>query len=71
MALKSVRFRLTNARSTPSFNAMRCFPHMNVFDNVAFGLNIKKQDKDTIKQKVKRMLKLVGSGRLRRTSGHL
>ena len=32
---------------------------MNVFDNVAFGLRIKKQDKNTIEQKVKKMLKLV------------
>ena len=36
------------------------FPHMNVFDNIAFGLKIKKMDKDTIKHKVERMLKLVG-----------
>lgn len=42
------------------FQRYALFPHMNVFDNVAFGLNIKKQDKDTIKQKVTRMLKLVG-----------
>ena len=33
---------------------------MNVFDNIAFGLKIKKMDKDTIEHKVNRMLKLVG-----------
>ena len=33
---------------------------MNVFDNVAFGLNIKKMDKAVIKTKVERMLAMVG-----------
>lgn len=41
------------------FQRYALFPHMNVFDNVAFGLRIKKQDKTTIEQKVKKMLKLV------------
>ena len=38
---------------------MHCFPHMNVYDNIAFGLKIKKISKDVIDQKVKKMLKLV------------
>lgn len=42
------------------FQKYALFPHMNVFDNVAFGLNIKKMDKTIIKQKVERMLALVG-----------
>ena len=42
------------------FQQYALFPHMNVFDNIAFGLKIKKMDKDTIKHKVERMLKLVG-----------
>ena len=42
------------------FQKYALFPHMNVFDNVAFGLNIKKEPKDIIEQKVTRMLKLVG-----------
>lgn len=42
------------------FQRYALFPHMNVFDNVAFGLNIKKENKDVIKQKVTKMLKLVG-----------
>ena len=42
------------------FQKYALFPHMNVFDNIAFGLKIKKMDKDTIKHKVERMLKLVG-----------
>lgn len=42
------------------FQRYALFPHLNVFDNVAFGLNIKKMDKKVIAQKVKEMLKLVG-----------
>ena len=41
------------------FQRYALFPHMNVFDNVTFGLRIKNQDKNTIEQKVKKMLKLV------------
>ena len=46
------------------------FPHMNVFDNVAFGLKIKKEPKDIIYQKVTRMLKLVGLGDFGKRSVH-
>ena len=42
------------------FQKYALFPHLNVYDNVAFGLKIKKEPKDVIEQKVKRMLKLVG-----------
>ena len=42
------------------FQKYALFPHMNVFDNVAFGLNIKKMDKAVIKTKVERMLSMVG-----------
>ena len=42
------------------FQKYALFPHMNVFENVAFGLNIKKMDKAIIKTKVDRMLKMVG-----------
>ncbi len=41
------------------FQRYALFPHMNVYDNVAFGLKIKKMDKDIIQQKVHRMLKMV------------
>jgi spermidine/putrescine transport system ATP-binding protein len=41
------------------FQRYALFPHMNVFDNVAFGLEIKKLDKKTIEQKAKEMLALV------------
>ena len=41
------------------FQKYALFPHMNVFDNVAFGLSIKKVDKKIIKEKVGDILKLV------------
>ena len=41
------------------FQKYALFPHMNVYDNIAFGLKLKKEPKDIIEQKVKRMLKLV------------
>ncbi|HHU49285.1 MAG: spermidine/putrescine ABC transporter ATP-binding protein [Caldicoprobacterales bacterium] len=41
------------------FQKYALFPHMNVFDNIAFGLKIKKMDKGVIREKVGRMLKLV------------
>lgn len=42
------------------FQKYALFPHMNVFDNIAFGLTIKKLPKDIINDKVIQMLKLVG-----------
>ncbi|MDO5850532.1 MAG: ATP-binding cassette domain-containing protein, partial [Methanobacteriaceae archaeon] len=42
------------------FQKYALFPHLNVFDNVAFGLQIKKMPKDLIEPKVNRMLQLVG-----------
>ena len=42
------------------FQKYALFPHLDVFDNIAFGLNLKKMPKDVIEQKVKRMLDLVG-----------
>ena len=41
------------------FQKYALFPHMNVYDNIAFGLTIKKEPKDVIEQKVMRMLRLV------------
>ena len=32
------------------FQKYALFPHMDVFDNIAFGLKIKKMDKETIKE---------------------
>lgn len=41
------------------FQNYSLFPHMNVYDNVAFGLNIKKMDKKLIKEEVKKALDMV------------
>lgn len=42
------------------FQKYALFPFLNVYDNVAFGLNIKKIDKKEIEKKVTKMLELVG-----------
>lgn len=41
------------------FQKYALFPHLNIFDNIAFGPNLKNVPKDEIKQRVKAMLKLV------------
>ena len=41
------------------FQKYSLFPHLNVFDNVAFGLKLKKMPKDEIKKKVTQMLTTV------------
>jgi spermidine/putrescine transport system ATP-binding protein len=42
------------------FQRYALFPHLNVFDNVAFGLKIKHLDKPVIAKKVAAMLEMVG-----------
>ena len=42
------------------FQKYALFPHLNVYDNIAFGLKLKKHSKDVIEQKVNRMLSLIG-----------
>lgn len=41
------------------FQKYALFPHMNIFDNIAFGLKLKKLPKDEIKNKVEEILSLV------------
>ena len=41
------------------FQKYALFPHLNVYDNVAFGLKIQKLPKDEIARRVKEMLELV------------
>jgi spermidine/putrescine transport system ATP-binding protein len=41
------------------FQNFNLLGRLNVYDNIAFGLKLKKEPKDIIEQKVKRMLKLV------------
>ncbi|NOX34916.1 MAG: ABC transporter ATP-binding protein [Deltaproteobacteria bacterium] len=42
------------------FQEFALFPHMNVFDNIAFGLKMKGKDKTEIDSRVKNMLSLTG-----------
>ncbi|MBR2263628.1 MAG: ATP-binding cassette domain-containing protein, partial [Firmicutes bacterium] len=41
------------------FQRYALFPHMNIFDNISFGLKQKKMPKEEIKKKVKKVLELV------------
>ncbi len=41
------------------FQRYALFPHLNVFENVAFGLRLRKVDNDEIRKKVAEMLKMV------------
>ena len=41
------------------FQRYALFPHMNIYENIAFGLRQKKLPEDTIKRKVKKALELV------------
>ncbi len=41
------------------FQRYALFPHMNIYENIAFGLKQKKLDKATINKKVKKFLELV------------
>ena len=42
------------------FQKYALFPHMTVYQNIAFGLKIKKMSSDVIEQMVMKMLKLIG-----------
>jgi spermidine/putrescine transport system ATP-binding protein len=41
------------------FQRYALFPHMNIFDNIAFGLKLKKLPQDEIRRKVKHVLEIV------------
>ncbi|EEG28757.1 polyamine ABC transporter, ATP-binding protein [[Clostridium] methylpentosum DSM 5476] len=56
------------------FQKYALFPHLNVYDNIAFGLKIKKLDPKEIDARVKKMLKIVnlegfGKRRINQLSG--
>ena len=54
------------------FQRYALFPHLNVYENIAFGLRVKKLSEDEIKAKVTEMLKLVNlSGMEKRKIDHL
>lgn len=42
------------------FQSFALYPHMTLFDNVAYGLKVRKVPKDEIKEKVENVMKLVG-----------
>ena len=42
------------------FQSYALFPHLSVYDNVAFGLRMRKMDKDIIDKKVKESLEVCG-----------
>ena len=49
-----------NKRPTNTvFQRYALFPHMNIYDNIAFGLKLKKLPKEEIRKKVKRVLDIV------------
>ena len=56
--LKSVPANKRNINTV--FQRYALFPHLNVFDNVAFGLKIKKVNKQEIKERVNKALATVG-----------
>lgn len=35
------------------------FPHLNVYNNIAFGLNMRKENKNRIKEKVNKILEML------------
>lgn len=41
------------------FQKYALFPHMDVFENIAFGLRIRKSSESTVREKVAKMLKLI------------
>jgi iron(III) transport system ATP-binding protein len=50
-----------NKRDTAMvFQSYALLPHYNIFDNVAYGLKLRKMDKETIRTKVTNILGLVG-----------
>ena len=50
-----------NKRDTAMvFQSYALLPHYNIFDNVAYGLKLRKLDKATIREKVTKILALVG-----------
>ncbi len=52
-----------NKRDTATmFQSYGLFPHMTVFDNVAYGLKLRKVDKAEIRKRVDEMLVLLGLG---------
>ena len=52
-------FQQTKGYINTVFQRYALFPHMNIYDNIAFGLKLKKLPKEEIRKKVKRVLDIV------------
>lgn len=66
---EDVTFLPPNSRQTATvFQSYGLFPHLNVFDNVAYGLRVRKLSADKIAERVKTVLDLVGLGDLAQRS---
>jgi iron(III) transport system ATP-binding protein len=62
---EDITFLPPNKRDTATvFQSYGLFPHMNVFDNVAYGLKLRRVPTKQIKEKVMKTLDLVGLGDL-------
>ncbi|MBR1419199.1 MAG: ABC transporter ATP-binding protein [Synergistaceae bacterium] len=60
-----VTFTPPNKRDTAMvFQSYGLFPHMNVFDNVAYGLRLRKMPESDIALKVSKFLDMVGLGQM-------
>jgi len=65
-----VTFLPPNGRQTATvFQSYGLFPHMDVFDNVAYGLKIRKLSTREIKKRVEATLELVGLSDLAHSAG--
>lgn len=62
-----------NQRSTTMvFQNYALFPHMTVFENISYGLKIRKESKQNIKEKTEKIISLVGlEGLSQRSPAHL
>lgn len=52
------------------FQKYALFPHMNIYENIAFGLKIQKKDNSEIKRKVSKMLEMVNLNGFEKRSVH-
>lgn len=56
---KDITLREANERNVNTvFQGYALFPHLNVFDNIGFGLKVKRTSKEEIKRRVFEMIKL-------------
>lgn len=73
LAGKAITYLPPQRRDTATvFQSYGLFPHMNIFENVAFGLKVRQVPRTEIKRRVQEVLSLVGlAGLDKRSPGHL